>query len=97
MRKNISKQLINYINLVDVYQSEYKKLHNTETDLLATMNDIYLSLDKHSCIKLLQLNLSSAFDSISHDILINRLALLGINGDLFTSINYNYQILNLFG
>ena len=34
--KNISKQLINYINdnnLVDVYQSAYKKGHNTETSL----------------------------------------------------------------
>ena len=74
MKTNISKKLINYINdntLVDVYQSAYKKGHNAETDLLSTMNDIYLSLDKHSRIQLLQLDLSSAFDIISHDILIN--------------------------
>ena len=51
--KNISKQLINYINdnnLVDVYQSAYKKGHNTETALLSTMNYIYFALDKHSRI-----------------------------------------------
>ena len=39
--KNISKQLINYINdnyLVGVYQSAYNKGHNTETSLLATIN-----------------------------------------------------------
>ena len=54
--KNISKQLINYINdnnLVYVYQSAYKKGHNTETALLSTMNDIYFTLDKHSRIQLL--------------------------------------------
>ena len=71
--KNISKQLFNYMNdnnLVNVYQSAYKKGHNTETALLSTMNDIYFFLDKHSRIQLLQLDLSSAFDSISNDILI---------------------------
>ena len=65
--KNISKQLINYINdnnLVDVYQRVYKKGHNTETALFSTMNDIYFSLDKYSRIQLLQLELSSDFDSI---------------------------------
>ena len=36
------------------------------------MNNIYLSLDKHSRIQLLQPDLSSAFDSISNYILINR-------------------------
>ena len=83
--KNISKKLINYINdnnLVDVYQSAYKKGHNTETDLLSTMNDIYFALDKHSRIQLLQLDLSSAFDSISQDILINRLSQIGISGEV---------------
>ena len=92
--KNISKQFINYINdnnLVDVYQSAYKKGHNTETASLSTMNDIYFSLDKHSRIQLLQLDLSSAFDSISHDILINRLSQIDIYWRCFTNINPTYQ------
>ena len=45
------------------------------------MNDIYFALDKHSRIQLLQLDLSSAFDSISHDILINRLSKIDISGE----------------
>ena len=45
------------------------------------MDDMYFSLDKHSRFKLLQLDLSSDFDSISHDILINRLSQIGITGD----------------
>ena len=76
----LSNSLI-ILNLVDVYQSAYMKGHNTETALLATMNGIYISLNKHSRIKLLQLDLSYAFDSISHDILINRLSQIGITGD----------------
>ena len=58
--------------------------HNTEPALLYTMNDIYFSLDKHSRIQLLQLDISSAFDSIYHDILINRLSQIGITGDAIT-------------
>ena len=46
------------------------------------MNDMYVSLDKHSRIKLLQLDLSYSIDSIYLDILINRLLLIGITGDV---------------
>ena len=77
---NISEQVINCINdtiLFDVYKSVYKKGHNTETTLLATTNDIYFYLDKHSHIQLFQFNLLSAFDSISHNIIINRLPIIG--------------------
>ena len=42
------------------------------------MNDIYFSLDKYCRIQLLQLDL---FDSISHNILINRISLIGITRD----------------
>ena len=44
------------------------------------MNNIYFSLDKQCRIQLLQLYLTSDFDS-DHDILINRLSLIGITGD----------------
>ena len=36
------------------------------TDLFANMNDMYFYLDKYSVIQLIQLDPSSAFDSISH-------------------------------
>ena len=58
------------------------KGHNTETTLLITINDINFTLDKHSRIKLLQVDLSSEFDSIRHGILINSLSLIGITGEV---------------
>ena len=82
--KKYNKQLINYINYKNicyVYQSAYKKGHNTETTLLATITGIYFSLDKHSRIQLLQLDLSSAFDCIYLGICINRLSLIDTTGD----------------
>ena len=45
------------------------------------MKYMYFSLDKHCSIQVLQLQLSFAFDSISHDTTINRLSLIGISGD----------------
>ena len=63
------------------------------------MNAIYFSLDKHILIQLLRLELSSTFDSISHDILINRLSLIIITGNalqililLIKEITYSVKI-----
>ena len=73
--KNVYYQLMYYINnnkLFDIYRNAY---YNTETALLDTMNYIYFSLDKNSCIQLVLLELLYTFDSISYDIIINRLSL----------------------
>ena len=44
------------------------------------MNDLLLSCDSGSLSILLLLDLSSAFDTVSHDLLISRLSGLGISG-----------------
>ena len=60
-------------NLHDPSQSAYKKCHSTETALLKIHNDILASLDNKHCIILASLDLSAAFDTVDHTILLHRL------------------------
>jgi len=62
-------------------QSAYRKMHSCETALCKTLNDIYLSSDNGKCTILISLDLSAAFDTIDHTILLNRLSTrFGITG-----------------
>ncbi|XP_072016812.1 uncharacterized protein [Amphiura filiformis] len=54
-------------------QSAYRPNHSTETALLRVQNDILLGLDKHQEAALILLDLSAAFDTIDHTILLDRL------------------------
>ena len=46
---------------------------STETALLKVLNDVLCSLDKRDDVILIMLDLSAAFDTIDHDILLHRL------------------------
>ena len=57
----------------EVLQSAYKMHHSTETALLKVTSDILdLEDDKNLCLLVL-LDLTAAFDTIDHEILVNRL------------------------
>ena len=60
-------------NLLQLFQSAYREHHSTETALLKILNDLLLSADNNRCIMLVLLDLSAAFDTIEHDILLRRL------------------------
>ena len=55
---------LNYSNL---------RFHNTETALLKIFNDLLMAADEKKVTVLVLLDLSAAFDTIDHNILINRL------------------------
>ena len=78
------QQLVDYLdhnNLLCTSQSAYRPHYSTETLLRKTANDILLGLDKIHVSLLTLLGLSSAFDTIDHNILLNRLSCLyGISG-----------------
>ncbi len=57
----------------DVYQLSYKLYHSTETAMLCLHNDILWALDQNKAVLLVCLDLSTAFDTINHKILLNRL------------------------
>ena len=78
----VSKHIFNYLsvnNILDPHQSAFKKHNSTETALTYVLNDVLTTLDDKQCIHMVLLDLSSAFDTINHDILINRLYYLGIS------------------
>ena len=61
---------INSSNTSSQYQSPYKKYHATETALLKIQNDILASMDAGKVTALTLLDLSTAFDTIDHTILL---------------------------
>ena len=77
----LNEHLINN-SLFDPLQSAYRYKHSTETALIKVQNDILSALDAGSSAILLMLDLSAAFDTIDHDILLARLCnVYGITGN----------------
>ena len=59
--------------LMTGFQSAYRKHHSTESALLNIQNNILLNMAKGSVTALTLLDLSAAFDTIDHTILLDRL------------------------
>ena len=76
IEKVVAVRLQKYLeanHLNEPLQSAYKPFHSCETALVRVHNDILVSVDKRHCVMLLLLDLSAAFDTIDHDILLTRL------------------------
>ena len=75
LEKIVSVRLTAHIsahNLLDLNQSAYRKYHSTETALLKIHNDILQHLDKDRIVALATIDVSSAFDTVNHQSLIDR-------------------------
>jgi hypothetical protein len=66
-------ELLRQNQTLDAFQSAYRPDHSTETALIRVMNDLLQHADKGDVSLLLLLDLSAAFDTIDHPILISRL------------------------
>ena len=65
--------LSRFYQFTEPLQSAYKSFHSCETALLRVQNDILLAIDNRHCVMLLLLDLSAAFDTVDHVILLKRL------------------------
>ena len=68
----LKSQIVNSPNFCP-HQSAYRSAHSTETALIKIVNDVLTSIDKGSAVALVGLDISAAFDTISHQLLLDRL------------------------
>ena len=82
----VAKQFVKHLcnnNIKNKYQSAYKALHSTETALIKIQNDLLREVDVSGAAILVLLDLSAAFDTIDHTILLNVLGKMGVAGTAF--------------
>ena len=105
VEKVVAERLIEYMqenNLQEALQSAYKRLHSTETALLKVQDHILRNLDQGKGVVLLLLDLSAAFDTVDHGLLLKTLETnLGIKGQclqwLTSYIKHRQQCVSIGG
>ena len=88
LEKVVMQRLEEHLNEHSLHvplQSAYREGHSTETAILKISNDITGSLDIGGCVVLASLDLSAAFDTVDHDILLQRFqSVYGINATCYS-------------
>uniref|UniRef100_A0A8D2LN46 Reverse transcriptase domain-containing protein n=1 Tax=Varanus komodoensis TaxID=61221 RepID=A0A8D2LN46_VARKO len=72
--------LLEETDYLDPFQSGFRPGYSTESALVALYDDLCREKDRGSTSLLILLDLSAAFDTIDHGILLDRLAGLGVGG-----------------
>ena len=97
----VKKQLTAHmekLNVLPEEQSAYREYHSTETALCGIVSDLLEYMDDGKCAILVLLDLSAAFDTVDHKLLIEDLMYIGVEGvalDWFKSYleNRSYHVI----
>ncbi len=92
IERTAAVQLVNHLtqnNLIDMFQFSTRKSHNTETTLHKVQHDILLELDTNNAVLYILLDLSAAFDTIDHKVLLNYSVKEGTSWNWFHPRIYN--------
>ena len=88
----VARQFTAHANKHDLFpvrQSAYRHGHSTETAVMTVHNDIVSAIDKGHVVALALLDLSSAFDTVDHTLLLsileNRFSVTGLSLEWFRS------------
>jgi len=76
--KHVSNHLQNFLeenNLIHTQQSGFRKKHNCETALTATIDNWIKAIDENKIVGSIFLDLTKAFDLVNHSLLLNKLQL----------------------
>ena len=77
LERVVARQLQDYMNdnnLNNPYQSAYRQFHSCATALVKVQSDIFCALDKRCVVIHVMPDLSAAFDTLDHNILLGRLS-----------------------
>ena len=87
LERIVARQLIDYLTafkLLPELQSAYRAHHSTETAVLKVLGDILRAIDDGDLAALTLLDLSAAFDTVDHQVLLMRLQKsYGLDGPVF--------------
>ena len=101
----VADQIQPYLSENDLFptlQSAYRQYHSTETALLKVKNDILMNMEDKHVTLLVFLDLSAAFDTVDHRILLDRLQFdFGISGSALnwfeSYLSYRTQCISIDG
>ena len=86
MERILYNQLYEYFtakNIPSEHQFGFRKFHSTASALLDCTNDLYINMDKKLFNLVAFIDLKKAFDTVEHEILLQKLMHVGVTGNAF--------------